>query len=539
MFLTLCLLLAQTHGALAEDAGTPSLPTGGTDTLVPEAERAAEIGWLTSLGLSVPDAGVVLAQPYAPPLTRRSFVVPHSWFNFESPDSVSAAALAEDLDVLQEAMSRAYGGWETAQTRGWNWDTWFSQWKAMLAAHGTALLPLEEAFAPVKRLMEFQLDNHTNIPLSARTFFGGGSTTVVLVGAPNEGCTEARTASGQSFALAAHDLGQQPHRVQAWDGQALHGTSYLSYPAPRGVVTQLKCGAVWVKARPVWEPAPLDVFHPSPERTKALLALSKETRDHPFLIRLAPGVAYLRLPTFSKQNAIDIEQHAAGWPKPTAEDKVLIVDLRDNGGGDVADEALAGWVDSERLWRGFNNSATHHGASCLYPAFRWGYTALTSGHLKPPLPKAMVAGLQEMLDALYAPSEPGCPRRTEETKGTWNYARHHAAPPGPVEGHRRILALVNNGCGSDCELMTYLLASLPETVVVGSSTYGVAQYIQPGYSVLPRTKLSFRIALGTSDLYGDQRSVDGYGLGVDVVLATAAGATPDALLRLAKYYAGP
>jgi C-terminal processing protease CtpA/Prc len=108
-----------------------------------------------------------------------------------------------------------------------------------------------------------------------------------------------------------------------------------------------------------------------------------------------------------------------------------------------------------------------------------------------------------------------------------------------VQGRRRILALVNNGCGSDCELMTYLLASLPETVVVGSNTYGVAQYIQPGYSVLPRTRLSFRMALGTSDLYGDQRSLDGYGLDVDVVLATEASATPEAILRLARYVGGP
>ena len=539
MLLTLSLLLTQAGAAAPQDAGSLPLPSTRQDTIVPEAERTAEIAWLTSLGLSVPDAGVVLAEPYAPPLTRRSFVVPHTWFNFESPDTVSSAALAEDLDVLREVMSRAYGGWETAEARGWNWDSWFAEWKAMLVAHGAAMLSLEEAFAPIKRLMEFQLDNHTNIPLSDRTFFGSGSTTVVLASAPKDVCTEARTASGQSFALAARDLGQQPHRAQVWDGKALHGTSYLSYPALRGVVTEVKCGALWVKARPVWEPAPLNVFHASPERTKALLALSKETHDHPFLIHLAPGVAYLRLPTFSKQNAVDIEQHLAAWPKPTQEDKVLIVDLRDNGGGDVADEALVGWVDADRLWTGFNNSTTHHGASCLYPALRWGYTALTSGHLNPPLPKGMVGGLQEMLDALYGPSQPGCPRRTEEAKGTWNYAQRHAAPPGPVAGHRRILALVNNGCGSDCELMTYLLASLPETVVVGSNTYGVAQYIQPGYSVLPRTRLAFRIALGTSDLYGDQRSVDGYGLDVDVVLASEAGAKPDAILRLARYYAGP
>jgi C-terminal processing protease CtpA/Prc len=62
------------------------------------------------------------------------------------------------------------------------------------------------------------------------------------------------------------------------------------------------------------------------------------------------------------------------------------------------------------------------------------------------------------------------------------------------------------------------LASLPDTIVVGTNTYGVVQFIQPGYSVLPHTGLRYRIALGRSNYYGDDRSVDGYGLDVDVIL---------------------
>jgi Peptidase family S41 len=537
MLLALALLVLQGSADVAADAGpTPLLAQGD---VVPSAEVAQEAAWLTSLGLRIPDAGVVLERPYAPPLTRRSFVVPHTWFRTASPASVSAAALAEDVDVLREAMQRAYGGWQTAAARGWDWEGWFRDWKAQLVSRGTATLPLEEAFAPVRHLMEFQLDNHTNIPLSPKTYFGSGSTVVLLAFAPMGLCTELRSASGQTFPLAPHDAGQQPHRAQVWDGKALRAVSYLSYPMQRGAVTQVHCGTAWVKAVPVFEPAPLNVFRPSPAREQAILGLSKETHDHPFVTRLAPGVAYMRLPTFTKENAIDIEQHLASWPKATAEDRVLIVDLRDNSGGDVAEEALAGWVEEDRLMAAFHNSTTHRGASCLYPALRWGYTALTSSHLKPPLPKEMVDELQQMLDALDGPSEPGCPPRYQDVKGSWNYTMHRAAHPGPVDGRRRILALVNNGCGSDCELMTYLLASLPETVVVGSNTYGVAQYIQPGYSVLPRTRLAFRIALGTSDLYGDQRSVDGYGLDVDVVLATQASASPEAILQLARYYAGP
>ena len=53
------------------------------------------------------------------------------------------------------------------------------------------------------------------------------------------------------------------------------------------------------------------------------------------------------------------------------------------------------------------------------------------------------------------------------------------------------MVLVNNGVGSDGEYMQAMLASLPEA----------------GYSVLPQTRLPFRIALGTSDVYGDNRSI--------------------------------
>jgi C-terminal processing protease CtpA/Prc len=98
----------------------------------------------------------------------------------------------------------------------------------------------------------------------------------------------------------------------------------------------------------------------------------------------------------------------------------------------------------------------------------------------------------------------------------------------------RVLVLVDNGCGSDCELMAATLGKLPEATVAGQNTYGVAQFIQPGYSVLPNTRLPFRIALGTADAYGDGRSFDGYGLDVDVLLDGAAASTDDGLLHLVE-----
>jgi C-terminal processing protease CtpA/Prc len=83
-----------------------------------------------------------------------------------------------------------------------------------------------------------------------------------------------------------------------------------------------------------------------------------------------------------------------------------------------------------------------------------------------------------------------------------------------------------------------MLASLPETLVAGTNTYGVMQNIQPGYSVLPHTGLRYRIALGRSDYFGDGRSVDGYGLDVDVVLPEVDSLRPMQLRELAEQVAG-
>jgi hypothetical protein len=82
-----------------------------------------------------------------------------------------------------------------------------------------------------------------------------------------------------------------------------------------------------------------------------------------------------------------------------------------------------------------------------------------------------------------------------------------------------------------------MLASLPESIIVGTNTYGVCQMIQPGYSVLPHTGLRYRIALGRSDPYGDNRSVDGYGLDVDVVLPDVDTLKPEKMIELAEVVA--
>jgi C-terminal processing protease CtpA/Prc len=101
------------------------------------------------------------------------------------------------------------------------------------------------------------------------------------------------------------------------------------------------------------------------------------------------------------------------------------------------------------------------------------------------------------------PYPPDCPRTLVTKPQEWTYLQRRF---NPKRGDMRIIALVNSRCGSDCELLTAMLASLPETILVASNTFGVGQFIQPGYSVLPHTGFIYRIALGRSSFYGDDRS---------------------------------
>jgi C-terminal processing protease CtpA/Prc len=151
--------------------------------------------------------------------------------------------------------------------------------------------------------------------------------------------------------------------------------------------------------------------------------------------------------------------------------------------------------------------------------------------MQPPISDVLKQRLQQQADGLMKPSPEGCPAVVEEHKSEWNYSRHK------LPAKARFLVLVDNRCGSDCEMMVYTFAATPGTVIAGVNTYGVAQYIQPGYFLLPHSRVPFRIALGQSDFYGDGRSVDGYGLDVDVLLPGELDQSADRITRLAELLA--
>ena len=143
-----------------------------------------------------------------------------------------------------------------------------------------------------------------------------------------------------------------------------------------------------------------------------------------------------------------------------------------------------------------------------------------------------------MVDGLRGSSSADCTVQPDVKRGDRDLRDHHFSVQAQHHGQTRILALVDDGCGSDCEYLTYILSGLPDTVIAGTSTYGVMGFTHPGYFVLPHSRIPFRLALSRSDAYGDGRSVDGYGITVDVLLPTVQSQSRQSLLTLARLLAG-
>jgi len=493
-------------------------------------EISSEDARLAKDGLVLRDGHFLKETPFQPPWTSHSLLMPSDWPLGPSRISmllgqkrVRADLLRLDLDTLEAVMQRGYGGWDSAARRGWNWAEWFSDWRRQLASKGTGEIPIDEAFAPVDALKEFQKDNHTLIPIERSSMLDGDSSqTALLETMPSSRCDEVRSGN-QIHEIPVNDPAQQVKVAYKWAEGAseLTRAAYISMPRSHGVPQAVHCGAAWIELKPA------SAGHPALALVR--MAHSLLRNDHMEIERLGKGILYARLPTFIRSNYHDAS--SGELPHRESTDRVLIIDLRNNHGGSIGYglEALSRLIDEDRMvpWTALGKELT---SSCLYAALRWnGQLALS--------PQALSedkAFLQNLLDQMSQPYPLNCPRTVDKTIATWIYSQHHFSPKSD---DMRIVALVNNGCGSDCELLTAELASLRETIVVGTNTFGIAQFIQPGYSVLPHTSLPYSISLGESDFYGDRRSFDGYGLDVDIIIPDIDGTSKDHLRHLAELIA--
>ncbi len=245
------------------------------------------------------------------------------------------------------------------------------------------------------------------------------------------------------------------------------------------------------------------------------------------------GIAIVRMPTFTEANDDALRAALAKAPGLSKE-RVVVLDLRGNEGGNAPSDVLNNWV-AESAIENAGELEQDGTQSCFNNALTFGLQQQLSAGLKPPVSAGVTRYAQSVLGLLAPPSNCNVVPQVHHSQ---SHLTDHRFSIRPEQGSQpRIIALVDALCGSDCEYMTAVVAGLPDSVIAGTSTYGVMGFTQPGYFVLPHTRVPFRLAQSRTDVYGDGRSVDGYGISVDVLLPTAASQSRASLIALAKQLA--
>jgi hypothetical protein len=483
---------------------------------VPPAQRAAIDTRYRSFGIAIPPGGIVLPDPYATPYSGRSFVVPASWFadfvkkSASGTELVSARALRMDLPILHMLLKQAYPGYALAESRGWDWDTWFREWDERLARAGDARLLPSEAVKPWSALEDFQLDNHSR-PLIPGLL--SVSVSARLDAVPSGTCESLQMSDGQRFALASGDPGQQPHAVDSWDGSKFAPAWYVSYPQRYGAAASVTCNGVPISLTTIAQP--------------------RVTVSKPVYQKVANGIVYIRTPqSFSYQN--DRAFDAVLPPiSDAAGERVVVLDLRSNGGGAAPIGVLKRWYSPHEIARAVQPGDTYTSKSCLATALWFNAGQSMAASLKPPVDPSIRELLQMQVDAIAATPAGRCRVQWITHRGVV-HAPHHFTVARADDSQTRVIALVDDHCGSDCEALTLALSRLPDTVIAGTSTAGVMGFSRPGMFVLPYSRVPFMLALARTDPYGDSRSIDGYGIPVDVLLATPQSQSMTSIIALAQ-----
>lgn len=508
---------------------------------VPSKALAANQAYWKKLGVTPPAGGFVLAHPWSRPWSGRSLVVPIAWLkqarasvgqHIQSgkPMMVNAAALRADLPILHLALQKNYSGWEMAAKKGWDWNHWFKQWNAMLAGYGDKSIPGSKAFAPWAVYEKFQIDSHSGPSIPSRSDVYSKS--ALLSGTPHAACTRILSAGGTTHTLDSDNPAQQPHAVKNWNGNTLKSANYIVYPSSYGTVKSLVCGKQTIAVTPFWNPHGKSTrpIGAPPALKRSVEALSGGKARLAAYNTLAPGIGYLRLAAFVDAGDEAFAKLLKKLPASAGHEKILIVDLRHNGGGNAPIDLMSRWLPVKQITSSMTKTAKR---SCLYPGLWFNLGQFLAMQVKPPVTNGFRETMAAYAKGLDTPASDKCPVSFKRTQGAWGYTDHHFVRHW--QGQRpRLLVLVDNQCGSDCEYMTWMLAQLPGTVVAGENTYGVIGFTQPGVLLLPHTRVAFFVATSYSDGYGDGRSSNGYGLDVDIALPAQADWSKRSILALAE-----
>lgn len=401
-----------------------------------------------------------------------------------APDArVDSAALAEDVDFLHQLLRTTYSGWpELLQHRTFDPDRFFASWRAKAAA-GPTLSVEEGVLSPTVELRQAHTDNH----------FGPEGWLALLANDPRLAFREYQAEPPEGLKLETCEAHSVPGvqadtlrvaRVLRADGAPGQRVTVSARGA--GESLTLRCGgtALELKRRPAF-PRPADpgadVYTYQPMGDVGLITLRNFK---------GPPEAWARL-----------RQFVADYPRHRRH-KLLVFDLRGNGGGDDGvvyewlDQAVRGpWYGSGELWV----------QGSFYPCFTWNLLVrrqIKDGSIDQP---DAIAERQAQRAKWPLPPRPS----------------RHAFDGGKVEGHAkapftgRIIVLVDRNSISSGESGAYALQRATGALLVGERTGGFLQYGNAPSFVLPRTGMAWVVS--TKRNYFES-SVEGVGHEVSIYL---------------------
>jgi C-terminal processing protease CtpA/Prc len=315
------------------------------------------------------------------------------------------------------------------------------------------------------------------------------------------------------YSISKSDAGQQPHAAYDWDGAKFTPAAYISYPQRYGAAAAVMCDGTAVSVTMTAQPR---------------VAVSA-----PVYEVIGNGIVYIRTPqSFTYQND---EKFDAMLPagSDAQRERVVVLDLRSNGGGAAPMSMLRRWYSSDEVARALAPGTIHTSNSCFTTALWFNAGQSMAASLKAPIASPIRDLLQAQVDAIAATPPAHCSVQWITKRGAAQ-PQHRFTMRRQDPRQTRVIAIVDNHCGSDCEALTLALSRLPDTVIAGTSTAGVMGFSRPGMFVLPYSRVPFMLALQLTDPYGDSRSIDGYGIPVDVLLATAQAQSMDSVIALAR-----
>lgn len=472
-----------------------------------EEDMERERRFLADLGFTSPRTGTLLARPFAEPYSSWSFVVPTAWYAQEPASHIAPRSLQRDLPLLRIAVEKAYAGWETAIHAGWDWDGFFETWQRQLTVCKNELIPIGDAFAPWSRFQAFRLDNHSGpICNSIRPDL---ARTAHALHCLSEPLTAWCNSAGQTGKLDPLNPAHQFWNAYLWkvSSAAFTPVSALSHPSSQGEWTAICSGGQW---HPVCE---VTSFEEQTQESVAELSDSKQDRLR--FYRLSSNIGYLRIPTLSYSVAKQAEDQQKEIINGLTAVSNLVVDLRGNKGG--AAKFVEGVLRRLVQWSEESTAVSLYlKQSCLTDSLQWGFAQNYLLSWQGRMPAEVRLRLQALMDQSTSNRNYPCTVSWQRYMSLRNYAQHRF-PAENSPNMPRFIILTDGNCGSDGEFLVYALALLPNSVVVGTCTAGVGGFARPGYFMLPHTRAGFRLAAGLTDIYGDGRSFDGYGLRVDVL----------------------